>query len=148
MTLLDTFFNARVMSDALPALLRGRLGLVPFAQAALVYAHAQLGIVTRDALRVEDVDPHGPDGARVALATPSGRVVVTVAAGTSPPAQLTCRGPERARQPIPSMCACSVRILSDRFSRLPSRVKRSAVRRWWRRDWPRRMKRPVAAYFL
>ena len=35
-----------------------------------------------------------------------------------------------------------------RFSRLHSGVKRLAVRRWWRRDWPRRMKRPVAAYFL
>lgn len=83
--------------NVVPPLLRGRLGLAPFAQAALVYAHEQLGIFARDALRVEGVEPNGPDGARVALLTPGGRVIVTVAADTSAPARLTCRGPERAR---------------------------------------------------
>jgi hypothetical protein len=83
--------------NVVPALLRGRLGLAPFAQAALVYAHDQLGIVERNALRVETVEPNGADGARVALLTPGGRMIVTVAAGASAPSRLTCRGPERAR---------------------------------------------------
>ncbi|HZO93249.1 MAG TPA: sucrase ferredoxin [Candidatus Baltobacteraceae bacterium] len=89
--------DAAEARNVIPALLRGRLGMAPFAQAALVYAHEQLGIAARDALTVEGVEPNGPDGARVTLAAPDGRVVVTVAASTSAPARLTCRGPVRAR---------------------------------------------------
>jgi hypothetical protein len=89
--------NAAEAGNVAPALWRGRLGLTPFAQAALVYAHEQLGIVSRDALSVEVVEPNGPDSARVLLAAPNGRVVVTVSASTSAPARLTCHGPENAR---------------------------------------------------
>lgn len=89
--------DAADAGNVVPALLRGRLGLAPFAQAALVYAHEQLGIVARDALRVEDVEPDGPDRADVGIAAPRGRVVVTVAASTSAPEQLTCHGPAGVR---------------------------------------------------
>lgn len=92
--------DAADAGNVVPAMLRGRLGLAPFAQAALVYAHEQLGLVARDALRVENVEPNGHDGAQVALAAPNGRIIVTVAAATSAPARLTCHGPERARARI------------------------------------------------
>jgi hypothetical protein len=93
----DELVNAAEAGNVVPPLLRGRLGLAPVAQAALVYAHDQLGIAARDALSIEEIEPEGADGARVALTAPGGRVVVTVSVSTSAPARLTCRGPERAR---------------------------------------------------
>jgi hypothetical protein len=80
--------------DVVPALMRGRIGLSPIAQAALIYAHEQLGIVARDALAVTAVQRVDADLALVEVVTPRGIVVVTVGVDTSDGAQLTCRGPE------------------------------------------------------
>jgi hypothetical protein len=41
--------------EIVPEMMRGRIGLAPAAQAALVYAHQQLDIVDRDALTIESV---------------------------------------------------------------------------------------------
>jgi hypothetical protein len=79
--------------EVVPSLMRGRIGLSPIAQAALIYAHDRLGIVTRDALAVTSVQRVDPDLARAKVVTPHGIVIVTVAVETSPAAQLTCRGP-------------------------------------------------------
>lgn len=81
----------------LPAHLRGRIGLAPPAQAALVYACEQLSIDDEDAVGVTAVERTTPDEAHVHLTTPRGPVTVTVAARTRPPAQLTCRGPLPAK---------------------------------------------------
>jgi (2Fe-2S) ferredoxin len=80
--------------------MRGRIGLPPLAQAALIYAHERLGIAARDALTVTAIERSDTAPSRVGVMTPRGRVVVTVAAETTTPAQLTCRGPQgvRARQ--------------------------------------------------
>ena len=80
--------------DVVPGLMRGRIGLSPIAQAALVYAHDRLGIVARDALAVNSVRRVDADLALVEVAAPRGTVVVTVAVETSAAAQLTCRGPQ------------------------------------------------------
>ena len=80
--------------EVVPRLMRGRLGLAPIAQAALIYAHDLLGIVARDALAVTSVQRVDEDLALAKVVTPRGIVVVTVAVETNPGAQLTCRGPE------------------------------------------------------
>lgn len=83
--------------EVVAGLMRGRLGLAPIAQAALVFAHLQLGVPGRDALRVLRADRVSDDLSRVTLDTPDGAVVVEIAMSTSPPAQLTCQGPAHAR---------------------------------------------------
>jgi hypothetical protein len=94
---------AAELADAVDAgnvvapLMRGRIGLPPIAQAALAYAHERLGIVTRDALTVTAVDKREADLAYVAVSTPHGSVIVTVAMETTAPAQLTCHGRPGAR---------------------------------------------------
>ncbi len=81
----------------IPALMRGRIGMPPVVQAALVYAHETLAIAERRALTVVSVERVHGDVGRATLATPHGTVDVTVAVETGPAAQLTCRGPEGAR---------------------------------------------------
>jgi hypothetical protein len=83
--------------NVVPALLRGRIGLPPFAQAALCYAHRELGIVARDALTAGPIRKGDANVAHVEVATPHGPAVVTVSAQTTAPAQLTCRGPAGVR---------------------------------------------------
>ena len=83
--------------EVVPGLMRGRIGMEPIAQAAMIYAHDQLEIYARDALSVMSVERVDAECARVRVATPRGNVVVTVAIETSPAAQLTCRGPQSAR---------------------------------------------------
>lgn len=83
--------------EVVPGLLRGRIGLAPIAQAALVYAHEQLAIVSRTALSVTSVRRVDAGLAHATVVTPRGPVVVAVAVETSPAAQLTCRGPQGAR---------------------------------------------------
>ena len=83
--------------EVVPGLMRGRIGLTPIAQAALIYAHVRLGIVARDALTVTSVQTVDAKLARANVMTPRGVVVVTVATQTGPAAQLTCRGPQGAR---------------------------------------------------
>ncbi len=82
--------------EVVPGLMRGRIGLSPIAQAALIYAHGKLGIVERDALTVTAVQRVDSDLALVDVVTPRGIAIVTVAVETSPAAQLTCRGPQGA----------------------------------------------------
>ncbi len=83
--------------EVVPGLMRGRMGLVPVAQAALVVAHDHLGLVRRDALSVVGLDRPGDDRALVTLTTPDGPVVVEIAITVSEPARLTCQGPAAAR---------------------------------------------------
>lgn len=86
--------------EVVPELMRGRIGLPPIAQAALVYAHEHLTIVDRTALTVLSVERVDPGLGRATLAAPHGTVVVTVAIETGAAARLTCRGPEGARARI------------------------------------------------
>ena len=83
--------------NVMPELMRGRIGLSPVAQAALIYAHEQLRIAARDAITVVSMEKMVADVARVEIMTPGGAFVITVAAETKPPAQLSCRGPLNAR---------------------------------------------------
>ncbi|MGD0475966.1 MAG: sucrase ferredoxin [Candidatus Velthaea sp.] len=83
--------------EVVPGLMRGRIGLAPIAQAALIYAHDQLGIVARDALSVRSVHRVDAQRAHANVVTPRGLIVVTVGIETSAAAQLTCRGPQGAR---------------------------------------------------
>jgi hypothetical protein len=83
--------------EVVPGLMRGRIGMEPIAQAALIYAHDQLGIVARDALTVTSVQRVNAELAQAKISMPRGTIVVTVAIETSPAAQLTCRGPQGAR---------------------------------------------------
>jgi hypothetical protein len=83
--------------DVVPALLRGRIGLSPVAQAALIYAHEQLGIMSRNALSVSAVEPVDAERALATVRTPAGSVVVTIALESNPSAQLTCHGASGAR---------------------------------------------------
>jgi hypothetical protein len=83
--------------EIVPEFARGRIGLSPVAQAALIFAHERLGVATRDALSVTSVRRLDDELALAHVTTPRGNVVVTVAITTSPAAQLTCRGPQGAR---------------------------------------------------
>jgi hypothetical protein len=83
--------------EVVPEFMRGRIGLEPIAQAALIYAHEQLKIVARDALVVTTVRRVDAGLARVHVTTPRGMVVVTVAVVIGEPTQLTCRGRKDAR---------------------------------------------------
>lgn len=78
-------------------LLRGRIGLAPAAQAALVFAHQQLGVVERDALAVNSVRWLENERAEVQVVHHRRTSIVTVETTASRAAQLTCRGPENAR---------------------------------------------------
>ena len=83
--------------EVVPGLMRGRMGLVPIAQAALVFAHDQLVLPARDALAVVGLERRSGEQALVTLDGPEGRVVVEVAMATGDPARLTCGGPVAAR---------------------------------------------------
>ncbi len=83
--------------EVLPRLMRGRMGLAPVVQAALVVAHDHLGLAGRDALGAVGLDRPSDDRALVTVVTPDGTVVVEVAITTSEPTRLTCQGPATAR---------------------------------------------------
>jgi hypothetical protein len=87
------FVAATEAGEVVGALLRGRIGLTPAAQAALAFGYEHLALRRRDALRVLGVS-EGPDGAtRVRLAGPHGRVEVTVRAETVAADGLSCSRP-------------------------------------------------------
>jgi hypothetical protein len=92
--LVETLIERTDAGDVVSNLLRGRIGLSPIAQAALVYAHERLGMSARASISVESVRRTGDDTAIARIATPHGAAFVTVAIATSEAAQLTCRGPE------------------------------------------------------
>lgn len=83
--------------EVVPDYLRGRIGMAPIAQAALVYAHMQLGVLRRNALAVTSVERLSDERAEATVATPHGDAVVTVAIASTQRAQLTCRGSQEAR---------------------------------------------------
>jgi hypothetical protein len=59
--------------EVVPGLMRGRIGLTPIAQAALVYAHEQLAIAARAALSVTSVHRVNADLAHATVSTPRAR---------------------------------------------------------------------------
>jgi hypothetical protein len=71
--------------------LRGRVGLAPVVQAALAFAHSQLGI--RRGLRPRSATPVSGGRAVVHLDGPAGEIVVTVRVSQVPAAGLTCHHP-------------------------------------------------------
>jgi len=82
--------------DVVPGFLRGRLGLAPVAQAALVFAHQELGITGTDAFTVTSVQRLDAEHAQATVVSAEGSYLVTIAIETRPAAQLTCRGPQGA----------------------------------------------------
>jgi hypothetical protein len=78
--------------EVVPTFLRGRIGLAPIAQAALIFAYQKLGIVDRDALTVNAVHRLDAEHAQAEVTSPQGPLLVTIAIEKRPPAQLTCHG--------------------------------------------------------
>lgn len=95
--LVQALVEAVDAGHVIPSQLRGRIGLPPMAQAALVYAYERLNLVERDALAVRAVRWIGSAQAEVALATPQGHYAVTVDVSVPAPTQLTCHGSANAR---------------------------------------------------
>ncbi len=79
--------------EVIGALLRGRVGLPPVAQAALAYAYDHLALRRADALQVESTGAVVDGVAAVVLAGPHGRVQVTVRVERVPADGLTCSNP-------------------------------------------------------
>lgn len=82
--------------EVVPGLMRGRLGMSPIAQAALVIAHERLAVTARDALTIGTVEKIADDFANVTVLSPHGTVVIGIAIEVAAPHQLTCRGPAHA----------------------------------------------------
>jgi hypothetical protein len=89
------FVAAHEAGEVLGALLRGRVGLPPVAQAALAYGYEQLAVRERDAVRVVHIDPIEAGRARVELIGPHGRLLVTVRVERIAASGLTCANPGR-----------------------------------------------------
>ena len=87
------FVAAAERGEVIGALLRGRVGLPPVAQAALAYAYEHLALRRADALRVESTGAVAGGVAAVILAGPHGRVQVTVQIERVPADGLTCANP-------------------------------------------------------
>ena len=91
------FAEAADADEVLGALLRGRIGLAPAAQAALAHAHEHLGIRRRTDLAVLDSDSdsgsNGNGTVTVRLGTPAGEVTVVVAVEHHDAVGLTCANP-------------------------------------------------------
>jgi hypothetical protein len=81
----------------LPAQLRGQIGLSSIAQAALIFAHQQLGIQERGALSARSVRRIDDEHSEVTIDAPQTKLVVAVESAVREGAQLTCRGPESVR---------------------------------------------------
>lgn len=87
------FVTAAEAGEVVGALLRGRIGLPPVAQAALGYAHEQLALRRRDDLSVVTA-PAPVDGVSVVrLRAPHGLVDVTVQVERRDVTGLTCANP-------------------------------------------------------
>ena len=87
------FAAAADRDEVLPELLRGRVGLPGPAQAALAYAHQQLGIRERSRLRVSSSTPVTDGAATVQLDTPQGPHEVRVLVERVAADGLTCANP-------------------------------------------------------
>jgi len=71
--------------------LRGQVGLPGAAQAAVVHARRELGLLAAAAVRVLEVTGSPPEPQLVRLAVPDGSCTVAVRRVTGPPARTTCR---------------------------------------------------------
>lgn len=89
----EEFAAAADADEVVGALLRGRVGLAPVAQAALAFAHEHLALRRRRDLRVLDHTPVRDGAATVRLAGPHGEVEVVVAVETVAADGLTCADP-------------------------------------------------------
>jgi hypothetical protein len=87
------FIAAAEAGEVVGALLRGRVGLPPAAQAALAFAHEQLALRRRADLRVESVSRRPDGSAVVRLNGPHGPLDVTVRVERVAADGLTCHNP-------------------------------------------------------
>lgn len=87
------FVVAAEADEVVGALLRGRIGLPPAAQAALAYGYEHLALRERRALRVQAVGVAVAGVIEVELAGPHGRLGVSVAVEPTPADGLTCANP-------------------------------------------------------
>jgi hypothetical protein len=91
------FVAATEAGEVVGALLRGRIGLPPAAQAALAFAYEHLALRHRDALRVLSTSRLADGQAQVRLAGPHGDLLVTVRVETVAADRLTCSAPQSGR---------------------------------------------------
>ena len=84
------FIDAADAGEVVGALLRGRIGYVPAAQAAIAFAHEQLALRRVDEVRVTGVHRRHGEPIVVELATLHGPVEVTVAVHRTRAEKLTC----------------------------------------------------------
>jgi hypothetical protein len=93
------FVAAAEAGEVIGALLRGRVGLAPVAQAALAFGYEQLGLRRADALRVLSVGEIEAAHADVRLAGPHGELVVRVQVQQIDAFGLSCSKPFPATYP-------------------------------------------------
>jgi hypothetical protein len=93
----EEFVAAAEADEVVPALLRGRIGLPPTAQAALAFGYDHLALHRRTALRVVRVGPIDAGQAVVRLHGPHGLLDVTVAVEPVAADGLTCANPRPNR---------------------------------------------------
>jgi hypothetical protein len=91
------FVAAAEADEVVGALLRGRIGLPPTAQAALAFGYEHLALRRRDALHVEDVRPAVDGFAVVRIRGPHGLLDVTVRVDEVLADGLTCANPRPNR---------------------------------------------------
>ncbi len=89
--------GAADVGEVLGAQLRGRIGLAPVAQAALVFGYAHLDVRARDAVRVRSTSASTGGAARVTLDGPDGALEVVVRAEQVSASGLTCGNPRPNR---------------------------------------------------
>ena len=89
----EEFVAAAESGEVIGALLRGRIGLPPAAQAALAFAHEHLALRRRRDLCVEAVSPTRDGVAAVRLRGPHGALDVTVRVEKVAANGLTCHNP-------------------------------------------------------
>ncbi len=101
------FAAAADAGEVVPALLRGRIGLSPAAQAGVAFAHSQLAISRAGDIGVRGMRAVSGGEAEITLATPHGLMNVTVEVEQRPAHRLTCT----AAQSAPYLAYRAVRIV-------------------------------------
>ena len=89
----EEFVAAAEADEVIGALLRGRIGLPPVAQAALAFGYEQLALRRRRDLTVESATPVRAMSSTVRLRGPHGRLDVTVQVERVATTGLTCHNP-------------------------------------------------------
>lgn len=87
------FVEATEAGEVVGALLRGRIGLPPVAQAALAFAYEHLAVRRVDDVHVVSTSPVVAGHAEVRLAGPHGLIAITVLMERRPAVGLTCANP-------------------------------------------------------